>query len=103
MEKLAPGRNLVLAALALLLIASPASAQSGSDPSAVNESGYTLTWWTVDGGGTTSARDNGYLLGGTAGQPDAAVWSGGDYHLVGGFWVSAVVVHQNYLPLILKN
>jgi len=32
--------------------------------------GYTLDWWTVDGGGGTVSGD-GYTLVGTAGQPDA--------------------------------
>ena len=41
--------------------------------------GYTLPWWTVDGGG-------GYTLSGTAGQPDAGPLVGGGYTLHGGFW-----------------
>ena len=34
--------------------------------------GYNLTWNSVDGGGATFSSGGGYLLGGTAGQPDAA-------------------------------
>jgi hypothetical protein len=65
--------------------------------------GYDLTWWTVDGGGTTSNGGSGYSLGGTVGQPDAAVWSGGGYTLAGGFWGGAVVEHHIYLPLVLRG
>jgi hypothetical protein len=78
-----------------LAIASNTLAQTGN--------GYDLTWWSVDGGGTTSAVGNGYSLGGTSGQPDAAVWSGGDYTLAGGFWGGAVIEYRIYLPLVLKN
>ena len=81
---------LTLAALCLLVIGGAAvHAQSGG--------GYDLTWNTVDGGGVTFASGGGYTLGGSAGQPDAAVWSGGGaspplstgYTLAGGFWHAA--------------
>jgi hypothetical protein len=81
----------------LLLLASVALAGPGSD-------GYNLSWWTVDGGGTTSAGGSGYTLGGTAGQPDAAVWSGGDYTLAGGFWGGAAAgPYAVYLPLVVRS
>ncbi len=79
----------------LLLVAVPALAQSGG--------GYDLSWWTVDGGGTTGAAGGGYTLGGTVGQPDAAVWSGGEYTLSGGFWGGVLVEYRVYLPLLLRN
>ncbi len=65
------------------------------------QGGYGLSWWTVDGGGTTSARDGSYTLNGTAGQPDAGELSGGSYTLSGGFWTGekGCAIH---LPLILK-
>lgn len=45
-----------------------------------------LNWFTVDGGGDTSAAD-GYSLSGTIGQPDAGrVMVGGAFSLQGGFW-----------------
>jgi hypothetical protein len=62
--------------------------------------GYSIDWWTVDGGGAT--LDGGtYTLMGTAGQPDAGPGlSGGAYALVGGFWGGAPR-YGVYLPLIL--
>ena len=64
--------------VASMLVTTAALAQSGG--------GYDLTWWTVDGGGGT-VSGGGYLLEGTAGQPDAgATLSGGGYTLTGGFW-----------------
>jgi hypothetical protein len=48
--------------------------------------GYTLDWWTVDGGGTISSTGGSYNLGGTIGQPDAGTSAGGTYTLIGGFW-----------------
>jgi hypothetical protein len=45
----------------------------------------TDNWWTVDGGGGASTGGQ-FLMAGTAGQPDAAVMSGGGYILRGGFW-----------------
>jgi hypothetical protein len=67
------------------------------------EPGYDLSWWTVDGGGTTPNEGSGYTLSGTAGQPDAAVWSGDNYVLEGGFWGGVAVEYRIYLPLVLRN
>jgi len=79
----------------LLLLASVALAQSGG--------GYDLTWSTVDDGGYTFSEGGGYSLGGTVGQPDAGVLSGGGYTLAGGFWGGAAARYSIYLPLILRN
>ena len=80
----------------LLLLASVALAQSGG--------GYDLTWNTVDGGGATFSEGGGYALGGTIGQPDAGVLTGGAYTLAGGFWGGgAAVEYPIYLPLVLRN
>jgi hypothetical protein len=65
--------------------------------------GYELSWWTVDGGGVTPHDNSGYALGGTSGQPDAAIWSGGDYVLAGGFWGGVAVEYRIYLPLVLRG
>ena len=86
---------LLLALVALLLLSSVARAQSGG--------GYDLTWSTVDGGGYTWSEGGGYSLGGTVGQPDAGVLSGGDYTLAGGFWGGAAARYGVYLPLVLRN
>lgn len=81
--------------LASLLLATVALAQSGG--------GYDLSWSTVDGGGYTWSEGGGYSLGGTAGQPDAGVISGGAYTLSGGFWVGGPARYGIYLPLVVRN
>ncbi|MGD8473006.1 MAG: hypothetical protein PVH59_02710 [Anaerolineae bacterium] len=91
---------LALVAVALLLAGSLsiASAQRGT--------GYTIDWWTVDGGGQTQPDGaGGYTLDGTIGQPDADGWSGGGYTLSGGFWGGGGggVEYTVYLPLILRS
>jgi hypothetical protein len=50
------------------------------------DSRFNLTWSTVDAGGYTFSTGGNYSLGGTAGQPDAGVLTGGRYALGGGFW-----------------
>ena len=86
---------------------------------ALAQSGYDLSWWTVDGGGQTfpglaatakeavlrrtDSTGPGYSLGGTVGQPDAGVMSGPGYMLDGGFWPGGVVAYRVYLPLIVRN
>jgi hypothetical protein len=73
---------------------------------ALAQGGYDLSWWTVDGGGYTYSTGGGYQLGGTAGQPDAGVLSGGGYRLDGGFWAGGAVAELRYviyLPLILRK
>jgi len=47
---------------------------------------YSIEWYTIDGGGGTSSGGN-YVLTGTIGQPDAGYHGGGQYELLGGFWV----------------
>lgn len=68
--------------------------------------GYTLDWWTLDGGGQTSSAGSGYTLEGTIGQPDAAQWQGGKYTLAGGFWSPGEGASPPrwwvYLPLVMR-
>jgi len=91
------------ACLLLLLAAVPTLAQSGGGYQ-VARSGYDLTWSTVDGGGGTFSTGEGYSLGGTAGQPDAGLLSGGAYTLAGGFWPGGeVAMYRIYLPLVMRN
>jgi hypothetical protein len=63
---------------------------------------FSISWWTVDGGGGTS-QGGSYALSGTIGQPDAGSLSGGNYLLEGGFWSGLIgseyVIH---LPLIVR-
>ncbi len=65
---------------------------------------YTLDWWTVDGGGTTSGASGSYTLAGTAGQPDAGTLNGNGYTLEGGFWggVMYASLYSIYLPLGMR-
>jgi len=87
-----------LAVCLLLLAASTVLAQSGG--------GYDLSWSTVDGGGETFSSGGVYTLGGTAGQPDAGLLTGGSYTLGGGFWGGGAVAlprYTVYLPLILRQ
>jgi hypothetical protein len=84
--------------LTLLLLVAASAAYARLD-------GYSISWWTVDGGGGTSSA-NGYTLNGTLGQPDAGtVSSGGGYTLAGGFWHGGAVVLPElklFLPLLTK-
>ena len=90
--------SIVLAAvLALGIVASGAalvSAQTGGD--------YDLTWSTIDGGGAMFSAGGDYRLGGTIGQPDAGIMSGGNYSLVGGLWAGAYSPYRAFLPVVLK-
>lgn len=81
----------LLLAFALLGQAPPAASQGGS--------GYEITWWTVDGGGTAHLGGGAYALGATAGQPDAQAVVAGDYTLCGGFWPRSAR-YRIYLPLL---
>ena len=102
-------KNILIATLALALAAAIpalALAQTGGSPSALLETGYDLTWYTIDNGGGTTAgvgSPNPYILNGTVGQPDASAWSGGGYVLVGGFWGGEAARYHIYLPLVMRN
>ncbi len=90
--------SLALGLAAALLAVSVVLAQSGG--------GYDLSWWTVDGGGG-AVSGGGYVLTGTAGQPDAgAALTGGGYTLTGGFWPGAAAApsgYNLYLPLVVRK
>jgi len=87
------GRLLLIALVAFMLITGIALAQGA---------GYSVAWWTVDGGGGTSTGSN-YTVSGTIGQFDAGTttMSGGNFTVSGGFW-SAENTYRIFLPLILK-
>jgi hypothetical protein len=92
----------LLLLVALLIPTTAALAQGPVEPDRTGE--YDLSWWTVDGGGHTGgSATHLYTLGGTAGQPDAAVWSGGDYVLAGGFWGGVAIEYCVFLPLVLRG
>jgi hypothetical protein len=74
---------------------------------ALEDTGYEINWWTIDGGGGTSESTSGqYVLQGTIGQPDAGTTTeGGTYSLRGGFWVEGILTILEYiinLPLVLR-
>ena len=67
---------------------------------------FSLSWWTVDGGGGT-VRGGDYVLNGTIGQPEAGQrMRGGNYNLVGGFWGDGASIVSTggaiYLPLVVR-
>ena len=90
-------RLIFLIPIILILLAGAVSSQAQSG------GGYDLTWNTVDGGGAMFSAGGTYSLGGTIGQPDAGMMSGGSFTLVGGFWGGATARYNIYLPLILRN
>lgn len=88
---------LLARAVFLTVVTSAALAQTGE--------GYDLSWWTVDAGGRTLSTGEGYTLGGSVGQPDAGLLTGGNYTVGGGFWGGGVMTRgfQIYLPLTLRE
>jgi hypothetical protein len=91
----------ILAAVLLLAgTAAPLALAQGGDKPAAPDDAYSISWYTVDGGGGTSAGEPFTLLG-TAGQPDAGTLTGGDYTLTGGFWYARPAA-AIWLPLVFK-
>ncbi len=83
---------LTLLLMALLALAAPALARPGD--------GFSLAWWTVDGGGGRSMGGD-FTLTGSIGQADAGVMAGGEFELTGGFWsMPAATPTHVYLPII---
>lgn len=87
-------RALILSAGLTLSLLGPALADPAAQLPAGGEAGVkstqggavTLTSWTIDAGGSTSATGGSFRLGATIGQPDAALVSGGSFRLSAGFW-----------------
>lgn len=85
---------LVLLALAMYSFEThSAAAQTGG--------AYDLTWNSIDGGSAIQLTGGSYSLGGTIGQPDAGMQSGGNYKLNGGFWVD-FLGDRVMMPLIIR-
>lgn len=74
-------KHLPTSIVALLMLAS-ASVGLAED--------YSLSWFTIAGGGGTCTNGQ-YALSGTIGQADAGAMSGGPYSLTGGFWALEAV------------
>jgi hypothetical protein len=68
----------------------------------VQAQSYSINWYTIDGGGGTSASTNGaYSISGTVGQPDAGpTMTNGQYAVTGGFWAFAAAVQTPGAPLL---
>ena len=73
--------------------------------SVLAQSGYEISWWTMDAGGSESSGGD-YSIKGTVGQFDAGSMQGGDISLDGGFWVKGiledVVEFLVNLPLVIR-
>ena len=67
--------------------AGPRAPAPQTAPADATQGAITLTRWTIDTGGTTSAVGGAFRLGASIGQPEAALVSGGSYRLSAGFWV----------------
>lgn len=91
-------RSLLILALLILLAAAPQLPVPAVGPAAP-QAAYTLSRWTVDGGGA-SLHQGSYQLDATLGQPDAQVWGDGRYRLSGGFWTGRLPSGRIYLPLV---
>ena len=91
-------RRLVFVATVVLLLFIAGAALAASN-------GFSIPWWTVDGGGGTSQGGD-FAVSGTIGQPDISpLMSGGDYTVVGGFWGGALPPPSPnlvYLPLVIR-
>ncbi len=64
---------------------------------------YSINWYTVSGGGGTSAGADGtnsYSVTGTIGQPATATMAGGAYSLTGGFWSFLAAVQTPGSPML---
>ena len=68
------------ALLALVFLAPMAARAQTGGP-------YDLSWHVIAGGGVTFVTGGSYQLGGTAGQHDVGVLTGGVYTLNAGFWL----------------
>jgi hypothetical protein len=60
---------------------------------------YSIDWFTIDGGGGTSAGGV-YSVSGTIGQPDAGHLAGGNFTIDGGFWGIIAAVQLPGSPLL---
>ena len=82
-------------ALVVFVLLIPALSQAQS---------YSIPWYKVAGGGSTSTGTNGgnvYSVSGTIGQHDASLaMSGGTYSLTGGFWSLISVVQSAGAPTL---
>ena len=93
-------RRLLILLIAGLLCLTAWALAAASDDLAESLS---IPWWTADGGGGRSSG-GAYIVQGTAGQPDAGRASGGEFALVGGFWIAPPEqgARELYMPIITR-
>lgn len=60
-----------------------------------------ISWWSIDGGGGTSAGGR-YALSGTIGQPDVGFQSGSNFSTTGGYWSLTGASTELYLPVVIR-
>jgi hypothetical protein len=89
-------RVATLLIVALLITGLAITAASAS----IQADDYSVSWYTFDGGGGSSAGGD-FTLMGTIGQPDTGSHSATGYDLTGGFW-AWVARYLGYLPLIKR-
>ena len=102
--KLSLTRKILLGLVALLVPATLALAPAAIRAADTAADTYSISWWTVDGGGGTLTASE-YTLSGTIGQPDAGTLGAVEYALNGGFWVglgASVMYYYVYLPLVKR-
>ena len=88
--------SLIAVGVCLLLLSGTALAASIANT-------FILSWWSVDGGGTTSLLSGEYSLGGTSGQPEAAsALASGIYILQPGIWSGSSLEVKFYLPIVTR-
>jgi hypothetical protein len=68
-------------------------------PSARAQTNYSISWYTIAGGGGTSSGGS-FAVSGTIGQHSTATMSGGSYSLTGGFWSIIAAVQTPGSPLL---
>ncbi len=62
---------------------------------------YSITWYTIDGGGGVSTGGV-FSITGTIGQPDASIqpMTNGQFSVIGGFWALPVAVQNTNAPVL---
>ncbi len=85
----------VVLAVSLLIFANVFSA---------SDAGYSLSKFSLEGGVFEWNTGGGYEIGGTIGQHDAWLATGGEYQLGGGVWPGGKPVEEThiYLPVVKR-
>ena len=91
-------RIAVIAVLVMLSLIGVASAYSAES------SGYSIAKSSIEGGVFNWSSGNNYGLGGSIGQHEAGLVTGGEYQLGGGVWPGGEPVDEThiYLPIVVR-